>query len=107
MKVSFTKKFWEGLKKFDLKHDDFPTMMGNVGILLRILTINIFKRQTKSKYLETYLCIPKLNISYISMLIFICIMFEKKFNKRICIIKSCINTCKTKIEPVKRMFTFV
>lgn len=81
MKVSFTKKFWEGLKKFDLKHDDFPTMMGNVGILLRILTINIFKRQTKSKYLETYLFIPKLNISYISMFVFILCLRKNLINE--------------------------
>ncbi|CAH2247916.1 jg12259 [Pararge aegeria aegeria] len=55
MKVSLIKKFWGGLEKFGLEHDDFPTMMGNVAILLRILTINIYKRRTKRISLIWYI----------------------------------------------------
>lgn len=43
-------KIWTQLKTFGLDYDDFPTMIDNIGLFLWILTINIQKKWTQSKY---------------------------------------------------------
>nr|XP_026500979.1 uncharacterized protein LOC113404327 [Vanessa tameamea] len=38
---------WAKIKKFGLEYDDFPTTIENVSLLLRILTIDLYKKSDK------------------------------------------------------------
>ncbi|XP_034834927.1 uncharacterized protein [Maniola hyperantus] len=67
---NLTKRFWDGLQKFGLEYDDFPTMMENVSILLRILTINIFKRETESISLIWYILAVSAGACYFYVYVF-------------------------------------
>ncbi|XP_047535751.1 uncharacterized protein LOC125070095 [Vanessa atalanta] len=47
MKSNIWLNLWAKIKKFGLEYDDFPTTIENVSLLLRILTIDLYKKSDK------------------------------------------------------------
>nr|XP_026500978.1 uncharacterized protein LOC113404326 [Vanessa tameamea] len=64
MKSSIWANFWAKLKTFGLDHNDFPTMMENVALLLRIMTINIYKNSVERIPLFFYIITLIGGVSY-------------------------------------------
>ncbi|XP_046969739.1 uncharacterized protein LOC124537069 [Vanessa cardui] len=70
MKFSIWTNFWAKLKTFGLDHSFFPTMMDNVALLLRIMTIDIYENSAERIPLFFYIITLIAGVSYFYTYIF-------------------------------------
>ncbi|CAH2092581.1 unnamed protein product [Euphydryas editha] len=99
---------WTKLRKFSLDHDDLPTMIENVALLLRILTINIYN-SSESIHLIFYIMTllssaVYLYVDIVSMVY--CVFFRYGKSDLIAVsvilaLSSCSCTCITKLIFMK------